>query len=1050
MKAPARCPTCATEARLGARFCDGCGTPLDKPHLAEYKQVTVLFADVVRSMDIAAALGPERLREVMTELVLRATAVIRRYDGTVNQFTGDGIMALFGAPRALEDHARRACLAALDVQEEVRALAAETARRDGISLQLRIGLNSGMVVAGDIGPEALAYTAIGEHVGMAQRMESVAPPGGVMLSESTARLVEDDTRLSDPQPVRIKGATEPVTARRLLAVGTHRRTRRRTASLVGRQREMRLIEAALDKALGGHGRVIAIKGAPGVGKSRITEEAVAMARNHGIDVFATYCESHSSRIPFSAAAELLRSFFGVDGLDPAEAALRIRTKAPEANPEDLDLLHDLLGIGDHGAGSGIDPDARRRRLTGLLATALFARTEPAVHVIDDAQWIDSVSESMLTELLFTVPKAHALVLITYRPDYHGELGRAPGTGVITDVISLAPLGYSETSRLTAELLGSDPSVAQIAVRIADRGAGNPFFTEEIVRDLAERKILDGERGAYVYRGDGEVSVPPTVQATIAARIDRLGPAAKATLNAASVIGSQFGDDLLNALDVAEVAELVDAELVEPVSPSEFAFRHPLIRTVAYESQLKSSRSQLHRRVAAAIEQQDPSSVDKNAALIATHFEAAGDLHEAFDWHMRAGTWSVHRDIAAARMSWERARAVADALPEDDPGRLTMRIVPRTWLCATVWRVGGDLDDVGFDELRELTTAAGDKRSLAMGMIGQVQMLNFHGKFTEASQLASEYVALLDSIGDAELTIAFLITPTLAKWNAGHISEAMRLSQRAIDLSEGDPTAGNLVIGSPLAFMLALRGSARCCLGISGWRDDFDCAIAMARSVDPFTFCGVVQFKYIAVLNWALQADDVALHDTAEALEIARRGADDFTVANAEFAHGLVLVRHGNADHERGFDLLESAAQTARQHRYTIIAAWCTDLDVAAEMTRRGDFETAVELAGRVLDNELGSGEAINQGWGTTVLVEALLGRASEGDLDLAQAAIDRLSNLPAEPGFLYYELPLMRLRALLARARGDDATYRDLRDRYRSHAESTGMEGHIALAHAMR
>ncbi|KUI40555.1 cyclase [Mycobacterium sp. GA-1199] len=1049
MDAPARCPTCATEARVGARFCDGCGTPLNQPHVAEYKQVAVLFADVVRSMDIASALGPERLRELMTELVLHATTIIRRYDGTVNQFTGDGIMALFGAPRALEDHARRACLAALDIQGEVRALAVEIARRDNISLQLRIGLNSGLVVAGDIGPEALAYTAVGEHVGMAQRMESVAPPGGVMLSESTARLVEDDARLSDPQPVRIKGSTEPVTARCLLAVGKHRRTGQRTTPLIGRQGEMLLVETALNEALSGHGRIIGIEGTPGIGKSRIIQEAVATATRRGLDVVSTYCESHTSQVPFSAAAELLRSFFGVDGLDPAEAAVRIRTRIPKANREDLDLLHDLLGIADHRAGSGIDPDARRRRLTGLLEAAFLARTEPAIFVIDDAQWIDTVSESLLTELFSAVPKIPVLVLITYRPEYRGELSGAGGSDLITDMISLSPLDRSHTSTLLAELLGRDPSVAHIAERVSDRSAGNPFFVEEIVRDLSERGILDGARGAYTYHGEGDVSVPATVQATIAARIDRLGASAKRTLNAAAVIGFRFGDRLLSALDVGEVAELVDAELIEPVSSSEFTFRHPLIRAVAYESQLKSSRSRLHRLVAAALENRDPSSVDKNAALIATHLEAADDLHRAFGWHMRAGNWSRLRDLGAARMSWGLAREVADRLPVDDPRRTAMRIAPRTWLCATVWRVGGGLEDVKFDELRELTDAADDKRSLAMGMVGQVQMLNFHGKFREASRLASEYASVLDSIGDPELTVGFLTTPTLAKWNAGEISEAIRLAQHAIDLSNGDPTMGDLVIGSPLAFMLALRGSARCCLGIAGWREDFDRAITMARSVDPFTFCGVVQFKYIAVLNWALLADDVALRDTAEALEIAKRGADDFTLANAEFAHGLVLVRRGEADRERGFDLLERAARLAREHRYTIIAAWCRDLDVAAEMNRTKDYQAAIELAERVLAQELGSGEHINLGWSTTVLVEALLGRAGPGDFDRAQAAVDRLAAIPAEPGLAYQELPLLRLRALLAHAHGDHSAYRAFRDSYRRRAKSTGMEGHIAIARAM-
>ncbi len=311
-----------------------------------------------------------------------------------------------------------------------------------------------------------------------------------------------------------------------------------------------------------------------------------------------------------------------------------------------------------------------------------------------------------------------------------------------------------------------------------------------------------------------------MQATIAARIDRLGTAAKQTLNAASVIGSRFGDDLL-AMVVADlaIAELVEAELIEAVAASEYAFRHPLIRAVAYESQLKSSRAQLHRHVGTAFEKREPASVDKNAALIATHLEAADDLHAAFAWHMRAGAWSTHRDIAGARFSWERAREVADWLPEDDAARLEMRIAPRTLLCATIWRVGASLSDVGFDELRELTTAAGDKRSLAMGMTGLVQMLNFHGEYTEASHLATEFAELLESIGDPEMTVGLMSIPIIAKWDAGEMAEARRLAQRAIDLADGDDTVGNLIIGSPLAFALVLHASASPVLGLDGWKTE---------------------------------------------------------------------------------------------------------------------------------------------------------------------------------------------------------------------------------------
>ena len=260
--------------------------------------------------------------------------------------------------------------------------------------------------------------------------------------------------------------------------------------------------------------------------------------------------------------------------------------------------------------------------------------------------------------------------------------------------------------------------------IAEKAAGNPFFAEEMVRDLAERGVLRGNRSAYVSTADAaEVSVPATLQATIAARIDRLDPKAKRTLSAAAVIGSRFSPDLLETLGIDPALEdLVAAELIDQVRftrQPEYVFHHPLIRTVAYESQLKSDRAELHRRVAAAIESRDPAAAEENAALIAEHLEAAGDLHAAYGWHMRAATWATNRDIAAARLSWERARRIADALPAEDPNRAAMRIAPRTMLCGTAWRVHMNVAGDRFDELRELCAAAGDKASLAIAMAGLV-------------------------------------------------------------------------------------------------------------------------------------------------------------------------------------------------------------------------------------------------------------------------------------------------------------------------------------------
>ena len=314
MTAVLACRVCGTEPLENARFCHGCGAPVAEPAAsAEYKQVTVLFADVVGSMNIATAVGAERLHEIMAELVEHSAAVVKRYGGTLDKFTGDGIMAVFGAPNALEDHAFRACLAALGVQQDVKRLAVDVQERDGVDLQLRVGLNSGQVIAGEIGSGPFAYTAVGEQVGIAQRMESVAPPGGVMLSESTARLVQDSAVLSDPQFVHVKGARDRVPARLLLGVRRRTAIERRQSTFVGRTSEIATLAGHLERAISGEGQVVMVVGSPGIGKSRIASQMATLARDRGADVISAECQSHAMDVPLGVAARLLRETFGVGG-----------------------------------------------------------------------------------------------------------------------------------------------------------------------------------------------------------------------------------------------------------------------------------------------------------------------------------------------------------------------------------------------------------------------------------------------------------------------------------------------------------------------------------------------------------------------------------------------------------------------------------------------------------------------------------------------------------------------------------------------------------------
>ena len=657
------------------------------------------------------------------------------------------------------------------------------------------------------------------------------------------------------------------------------------------------------------------------------------------------------------------------------------------------------------------------------------------------------------EFFSVIPQTPSLMLLTYRPEYRGPLTQLAGA----QTVALAPLSDSESAALITELLGRHPTVGEVGQKVVERAAGNPFFAEEIVRELAGRGVLRGQPGAYISTaGAAEVNVPATLQATIAARIDRLPPEAKHTLSAAAVVGSRFGLDLLMQLGVEPVVtDLVAAQFIDQVRftrQPEYVFHHPLTRTVAYEAQLKSDRAELHRRVAAAIEGGDPAAVDENAAMIAEHLEAAGDLHAAFGWQMRAATWATNRDIAAARQSWERAQTIADALPADDPNRAAMRIAPRTMLCGIAWRVHVSVAGDRFDELRELCTAVGDKASLAIAMAGLVGYHTHQDRVREASRLASEAWALIESIGDPNLTVGLSPPVVYAKLESAEWSDALWWSQRVIDLADGDPSKGDFIIGCPLALAYTSRGVARYWLGRPGWRDDLRHGLTMARTTDAVSYATVVAYVYSAGLPFgALRPDDSAVREIEDALQIAERSGDDFAVAIAQMTLGFALAhRDTAAQRDRGQKLLTEVSEAFVRRGQNLGDLPIVNVYVARERARRGDRDEARPFMRAAVDHLFREGQLL--AWGvpaTGVLVETLLERGAEGDVHEAEAAIDRLTAAPANDGLVMREVWLLRLQALLARANGDDAAYRNNRDRYRDMAKSLGFEGHMKWAEAM-
>lgn len=418
--------------------------------------------------------------------------------------------------------------------------------------------------------------------------------------------------------------------------------------------------------------------------------------------------------------------------------------------------------------------------------------------------------------------------------------------------------------------------------------------------------------------------------------------------------------------------------------------------------------------------------------------------------MRASEWAQSRDARAVYTSWQRARDVADRLSVTEPDRSAMRITPRMLICANSWRFGGTIDEAGFDELRQLCTSVGDDLSLAHGTAGILMTLLLHNKFREAAAIASECARLVETSAEPASVFDLSGAASNGKLQAGEVVEGLRLAQLAVDASSGGRIAPSAILRVPAALALGFRGMNRMCLGLAGFRDDLDRAVSMARAAkDTSNYASSLFWKYGApVLNGAVQADETAVQETAEVLERAKRSGDDYAADRARIIRGLILVRQP-AQRAAGLRLLNSFREDSAQHDLAMWWLRFVDTDIAKEKARLGDCGAAIELARDAVEFRFASGDMITRGPAVTVLVESLLGRGTDSDIAEAAAAIERLAAVPVDPGFVLHELPLLRLRALLARARGDGAGYRSFANQYRAMANDLGFEGHMAIAEAM-
>lgn len=1043
-----RCESCGNELRVNARFCDECGARTSKASAGERKQVTVLISDVVGSMKLASALDPERLQELMNELFNRAAAVVQRYQGTVDKFTGDGLMALFGAPQALEDHALRACIAALEIQTVTKCLADEVRDSDGIDLQIRIGLNSGVVIAGDIGTGPGRYTAVGHPVGMAQRMEAAAPAGGVLCSHVTAALVEGVASLGPVEEILINDEDKPVLARRLQAVESGKKiVGRNEGVMLGRDVELNWLRGIFGA---NNGCLVAIVGDPGLGKSRLVAEFAAIAASEGVDVVIARCEAHTKTLAFRALSRMLRAMFLVEGLSDADAreltAAQYKGFLPPTSP-DAQMLFEAMGIADSGAEPlPVAIDGRRRRLVEVMAQAVLARSTKVVFILEDAHWIDAPSDEVLSRFAATLNVTTSMFVVTYRPEYHGALHQ-----VSDHAITLAPLTGSTTVSLVEQLLGNDPSLKSLAERVAVAALGNPFFAEEIVRDLAGSGVLTGSRGDYRLTHDvGEISVPATVQAVLAARIDRLPTEAKSILNAAAVIGTRFDLETLSTLlpdaQPSGLADLVSAELIDQtefVPRQRYCFHHPLVRTVAYESQLTATRAQAHRRLAAAIRARDPAAADENAELIATHYEAAGDLVDAYHWHMSAAEWLAQRDLPAARTRWERARRIADQLTEDHADIATMRIAPRAMLISKAVFVGHDVDaDEQFREFRDMATQAEDMTSLAIAMAGRVISLsNNDVRVPEAAELAEELNGIVHKVDcDTETLGVILFAIAYARLANCDFDAALETIEQIMSVLEHVATMER-------SLSIAVRGGIESLTGDheNGRRHLVE-SYEKAKDLPPASQAVVWAYWGVLAAVGLFKPTEI-VDDMRENLARAESFGDLFCVVAAQWSTGVVLLRTEASARAEAIGLLESARANIYKYRLFTAALPAVAADLAMDAASKGHRDEAVIELRECFTLHTTWGIRLIAGRAGEALVELLIERSGSDDLAEAQRIID--NPLARHPDIPAMDLWWLRSRGLLAEAKGDYAGCAEIAHQYLTLCKKLDARGRIDEARQM-
>jgi class 3 adenylate cyclase/tetratricopeptide (TPR) repeat protein len=1045
-----RCPQCGFDNPPGFAFCGQCATPLTElppasrpqaplsytpSHLVEKiltsktalegerKQVTVLFADLKGSMELLADRDPEDARAILDPVLEHMMAAVHRYEGTVNQVMGDGIMALFGAPIAHEDHAVRACYAALAMQAALRRYSDEVRRTHGLAVDFRVGLNSGEVVMRAIDHDLhIDYSAIGQTVHLAARMEQMATPGNIALTPATVRLVEGLVRLNPLGPVPVKGLAEPVEVFEVVGATAVRQRFRATAAhgltrFIGRETEMTVLARALARAGAGHGQVVALVGEPGVGKSRLVYECVHSPRTQGWSVLEAASVSYGKATPYFPVVDLLKRYLHIEEGD-GPRTLRVKVTGhlltlDEALQETIPALLALLDVlPPDSPFLTLDPPQRRQRTLAALKRVLLreSQVQPLLLVFEDLHWIDAETQALLDSLVESLPTAHMLLLVNYRPEYqHGW-----GSKTYYTQLRLDPLPPASADELLQALLGDDPSLAPLKQLLIARTEGNPFFLEESVHTLVETGVLIGERGAYrLAQALASLQVPATVQAVVAARLDRLPPEEKRLLQTAAVIGTEVPLPLLQAIaDLSEaalhrgLAHLQAAEFLYETRlfpDHEYTFKHALTHEVAYNSLLQERRRALHAGIVEALETLAGDRVTEQVERLAYHALRGEVWDKTLVYCQLAGQQAFQRAAYQEAVAfYEQALHALPQLPTT-PDALAQAIDLRFDLRKALWPLAefGQL----LDHLRaaaRLAETLQDQRRLAWSLshlTGCFMMMGEHSAAIESGQRALTIASTLKEVALQAATTIYLGRAYRA---LGDYDRAIALLTRTVVSLQGEllyerfdlPTVPAVSARAWLAHCLAELGEFP--QGIARGEE----AVRLAESVDDPSSL-IVAYAGIGGL-YLCQGD---VHQAISALEQGLRICRD-TMPDNRFLFRMVASCLGyvyalSGRIAEGLPLLEEAIKRAPSRRVEVSnrqnLAWLGEAYLMA-----GHQDDAMDLAGQVLKLSRASNERGHQAYALRLLGEIAARREppesdqTEGHYRQALALAEELGMRPLQ------------------------------------------------------